>query len=407
MGKAAKKKEGNRNSAGGEKEKGTSSKKNQKDGNNNKLKKKSRSADLSKKHSTDKLKKKNAESMGKTQNRNSISKENAITRKSTKKDGHKSIYAREEAEKNMKRNDNSCFLCFCCGGNEDEELNELLLQQEKCMEEARIRREEEKKRKENEEKKKRKEEEKRKQEEMKKREEEKKRLKMEAIIKKEEEEEAQKKTVLKKMEAKAKPQRKRAQIVFTTSVAAPPPPPASACEGPPPSVKETTVPVGQGAYLVYNPENNGQLEVKYSKQAMSGSGVLAYIATDKIPAFYFTKNDGIEVLLKDVSILLQSEYISDRMKYYEKWGDFLKMQKPFEGTFYLLPAFNANPPAMIDIIFLYSQEKKLQHAPVETATELKGDYTFIIQRGLEVFKKEVNVDALVTFVGSFGYVIHN
>lgn len=368
-----------------------------------KAKNRRKSTDVSHKKSHDKkvVKSREPSLEKKAPRHKSISKEESKKKHDLKAERKKSIHKKEE-KKNHKANNGILYLlCMCCGGNDDEELNEMLLQEEKRLEEAKKRKAEEAKKQLEEEEKKKKEEEAKKRKE----EEEKKRKEKEEE-KREEDVEPTKATVLKKIDVKAKPLQKKAQIVFTSSAAAPPPPPAKECEGPPPKVKETSVSLAQGAYLIYKDENGGQLEINYSKEAIRGNGVLAYIAANSIPNFYFNKNNGKDVLIKNISRLMQSEYVSDRILYYEKWNEFLKLRKTLNGVLYLLPAFNSSPPAKIDILFLNSQQKKIQFAPVDKPVEMSGDYLFIIQHGLEVFRKEVNVDALVSYVNSFGVVAH-
>ncbi|CRG99612.1 conserved Plasmodium protein, unknown function [Plasmodium relictum] len=317
---------------------------------------------------------------------------------------------------------NTCFLCFCCGGNEDEKLNELILEEEKLREkerkrkekeEERIKREEEKK-----EKKKREEEEERERERLILEEQENERLRLleekeklrlleeEKQKQLEEEKKTKKDTILKKKEIKPKIfAKKKAKLNFIGAASAPNPPPESACVGDPPEVKETSVSIQEGVYLIYNPENDGQLELHYSKTGKKGKGVLAYIHSKTIPDFYFEKNKGREIIFTEVSKKMQSIYINDLKPYYECYIEFIKMKKKFNGVLYFLPAFDEQPPPKLDIVFFDSKAKKLNFVPVEKAVEFKGDYLFIIQKGLEIFKKEINVESLFSYINSYGALL--
>ncbi|ANQ07894.1 Uncharacterized protein PCOAH_00022920 [Plasmodium coatneyi] len=335
--------------------------------------------------------------------------------KNTKKDSPNDVIIINKMEaanrERIKREGGGCFLCLCCGNNDDDILNELILEDERGREEA----EREKKRKEQEE------------EEERERAKERERLSMleeEDIMKRLLEAAAEGKTEeeKKKVEQLDKPkeqvkrgsrliikdlkpkllQKKKPKFSFLGAAAAPPPPEASACVGPPPEVKSTTVRVREGIYLIYSEENNGQLELHYSKQPIKGRGVLAYIFSSTIPDFYFMKNNMKQILLKDVAKIMQSIYVNDLKPYYECVINFIKMKKKFNGVLYLLPAFNAQPPPKLDVIFFDSKEKKLHYAPMEKEIEFKGNFIFVIQKGLPIFKEEIETEKLCSYVCSFG-----
>ncbi|CRG94118.1 conserved Plasmodium protein, unknown function [Plasmodium gallinaceum] len=314
----------------------------------------------------------------------------------------------------------ACFLCFCCGGNEEEKLNELIMEEERRKEEERKKIEkEDKKKREDEEKEREKERERERErlrliEEQEKdrlillEEKEKLRLLEEEKQKQLEEEEKQKKkdTILKKKEVKPKLfTKKRAKLNFIGAAAAPNPPPESACIGEPPQVKETSISVQEGIYLIYNHENDGQLELHYSRTGKKGKGVLAYIHSKTIPDFYFEKNMGKEVIFTEVSKKMQSVYVNDLKPYYECYIEFIKMKKIFNGILYFLPAFDEQPPPKLDIVFFNSKAKQLNFVPVEKPVEFTGDYLFVIQKGLEIFKKEINMESLFSYINSYGALL--
>ncbi|CZT98309.1 hypothetical protein PFMG_00664 [Plasmodium falciparum IGH-CR14] len=337
----------------------------------------------------------------------------------------------QNMNKNVKNESvRSCISCFCCGWDADDEaMNELLLEEEreklKLLEEERKRlkllEEEEKER----ERLKLLEEEKERErlkllEEEKERErlklleeeeEEKKRLKLLEEQNREEQkideiEEPSKDIIFKKKEIKPKfPLKKKANLNFIGAAAAPNPPKEASCIGPPPQVKETNINVKEGIYLIYNAENDGQLEVHYSKSGKKGSGVMAYIMSDNIPDFYFDKNKGKEIIFKEVSKKMQSVYINDLKPYYECYIEFMKMKKTYNGVLYFLPAFNEQPPPNLDIGFFDTKEKKLNYVEIEKPVEFTGNYLFVIQKGLDIFKKEINVEALLSYLNSYGSLL--
>ncbi|SPJ10475.1 conserved Plasmodium protein, unknown function [Plasmodium sp. DRC-Itaito] len=325
----------------------------------------------------------------------------------------------QNVHKNVKKESvRSCISCFCCGWDaEDEAMNEFLLEEEreklKLLEEEKERErlkllEEEKER---ERLKLLEEEKERERLKLLEEEEEKKRLKLLEEENREEQkidqiEESSKDIIFKKKEIKPKfPLKKKAKLNFISAAAAPNPPNEASCIGPPPEVKETNINVKEGVYLIYNAENDGQLEVHYSKCGKKGSGVIAYIMSDNIPDFYFDKNKGKEIIFKEVSKKMQSVYINDLKPYYECYIEFMKMKKTYNGDLYFLPAFNEQPPPNLDIGFFDTKEKKLNYVEIEKPVEFKGNYLFVIQKGLDIFKKEINVEALLSYLNSYGSLL--
>ncbi|CAA9987691.1 conserved Plasmodium protein, unknown function [Plasmodium knowlesi strain H] len=335
--------------------------------------------------------------------------------KNTKKNSSNDVVVKEKMEaakgERIKREGGGCFLCLCCGNNDDDILNELILEDESSREEE----EREKRKKEQEE-----EEERQKAKERERlsmiEEEDKMRRLLEAISEGKTEEEKKKVDDLEKPKEQAKRgsrliikdfkpkllQKKKPKFSFLGAASAPPPPEASACIGPPPEVKSTSVRVREGIYLIYSEENNGQLELHYSKEPIKGRGVLGYIYSSSIPDFYFMKNNMKQILLKDVTKIMQSTYVRDVKPYYECVINFIKMKKKFNGVLYFLPAFNAQPPPKLDVIFFDSKEKKLHYAPIEEEIEFKGNFIFVIQKGLPIFKEEIETEKLCSYVCSFG-----
>ncbi|CAI7719955.1 conserved Plasmodium protein, unknown function [Plasmodium vivax] len=312
----------------------------------------------------------------------------------------------------IKREGGGCFLCLCCGNNDDDDvLNELTLEDERGREEA----EREKRKKEQEEEEERQNARERERLSMLEEEDLMKRL-LEAAAKSKTEEEEKKIEDLEKPKEQTKRgslliikdrkpkllQKKKPKFSFLGAASAPPPPEASACVGPPPEVKETSVPVREGIYLIYSEENNGQLELHYSKQPIKGRGVLAYIFSSTIPDFYFGKNKMKEILLKDVAKLMQSSYVNDLKPYYECVINFIKIKKKFNGVLYFLPAFDAQPPPKLDVIFFDSKQKKLHYAPIEEEIEFRGNFIFVIQKGLPIFQEEIETEKLCSYACSFG-----
>ncbi|EUD67509.1 hypothetical protein C922_02215 [Plasmodium inui San Antonio 1] len=339
--------------------------------------------------------------------------------KNTKKNSSNDVIVRQKMEaakrEKIKREGGGCFLCFCCGNNDDDDmLNELILEDEGGREKA----EREKRKKEQE--KKPKEEEERQQargERLSMLEEEDvmKRL-IEAAAERKTEEEKKKVADLEKPKEETKRgsrlilkdikpkllQKKKPKFSFLGAASAPPPPEASACVGPPPEVKSTSVPLREGIYLIYTEENNGQLELHYSKKAIKGRGVLAYIFSSTIPDFYFVERNMKQILLKDVAKIMQSSYVNDLKPYYECVINFMKIKKKFNGVLYFLPAFDAQPPPKLDVIFFDSKQKKLHYAPIEKEIEFKGNFIFVIQKGLPIFQEEIDTEKLCTYACSFG-----
>ncbi|SCP04044.1 conserved Plasmodium protein, unknown function [Plasmodium ovale] len=352
--------------------------------------------------------------LNETIRKNSIQKENVINRTGE-------IVKRE----NYEREKTNCFLCFCCGNNEDEKNNELLLQDERQKErdeeelrEQRKKEEEEEKERERRKREDEEERERRKKEEQEEEEKEKeKKMRMDAdmidmprgseFIPVDMEDERKKRGTLlmhKDVKAKIFP-KKKAKLNFLGAAAAPSPPGKEACEGNPPVTKKTLVPIQDGIYLIYNPENNGQLEIHYSKFAKEGSGVLAYIQSMSIPEFYFDINRKKEVLLTDISRKMQSMYVNDLKPYYQSLIEFIKLKKKFNGVLYFLPAFDAQPPPKLDVIFFHMKEKQLIHAPMEKPVEFSGDFLFVIQKGLKIFTEDVDAEKLCTYVDSYGALL--
>ncbi|CAD2097890.1 conserved Plasmodium protein, unknown function [Plasmodium vinckei lentum] len=330
----------------------------------------------------------------------------------------------------MEKQNESFLCCFCCGGNEaelgevrvnDEELKLLemkkrLLEEEEEKKRLKMLEEEEKKRQlkileEEEEEKRRlkmleKEEEKR-QLKMLEEEEEKKQLE---ILEEEEDEivsQKKKETVLVNKDMKVKLfTKKKAKLNFLGAAAAPTPPEEKHCVGPPPEVRKTTVNISEGIYLIYSDENCGQLEIHYSKTEIKGRGVLAYISSETIPDFYFDQKHSKQIILKNISTKLTSGYSNDLKPYYECYIEFIKLKKKFNGTLYFLPAFEAQPPPHLDIIFFNTREKKLIYAPIEKPVEISGDILFVIQKGLKIFKEEVEVEKLCNYMKCYGALLN-
>ncbi|CAD2109267.1 hypothetical protein YYG_02535 [Plasmodium vinckei petteri] len=341
-------------------------------------------------------------------------------------------------------NQNESFLCcFCCGGK-GEELGEVRVNDEELklleMKKRLLEEEEEKKRLkmlEDEEKKRLKmleDEEKKRQLkilEEEEEEEEKRRLKMLedeeekrqlamleaeeekrqlAMLEEEEDEvvsQKKKETVLVNKDMKVKLfTKKKAKLNFLGAAAAPTPPEEKHCVGPPPEVRKTTVNISEGIYLIYSDENCGQLEIHYSKIGIKGRGVLAYISSETIPDFYFDQKHSKQIILKNISTKLTSGYSNDLKPYYECYIEFIKLKKKFNGTLYFLPAFEAQPPPHLDIIFFNTREKKLIYAPIEKPVEISGDILFVIQKGLKIFKEEVEVEKLCNYMKCYGALLN-
>ncbi|SCN61747.1 conserved Plasmodium protein, unknown function [Plasmodium chabaudi adami] len=332
----------------------------------------------------------------------------------------------------MEKEKGNLLCCFCCGGKE-EELGEVrvnddelkLLDMKKRLQEE----EEEKKRlkmlEEEKEKQRLKmledeEEEKRRLKMLEDEEEEKRRLKMleeenekRQIEELEDEEDdggvsqKNKGTVLINKDMKAKLFiKKKAKLNFLGAAAAPNPPEEKNCTGPPPEVRKTTVKVKEGIYLIYSNVNYGQLEIHYSKIGIQGPGVLAYISSDVIPDFYFDQKHSKQIMFKNISTKMTSSYFNDLKPYYECYIEFIKLKKKFNGTLYFLPAFEAQPPPHLDIIFFNTREKKLNYAPIEKPVEISGDILFVIQKGLKIFTEEVEVEKLCNYVKCYGALLN-
>lgn len=347
-------------------------------------------------------------------------KQNAKSQEKKKGDEKNEKPKNVEAEK--PQSNGSCFLCFCCCCGDNADLQtELLLEEEKRKEEeeAALKKklELEAKKKEEEEARRKKEEEdarkRREQEELEARkrieEEETKmsdfneKIEDETIVEENNVEEVPKKAVLKKIGIKSKQPPKKAKINFIGAAAAPPPPATSACVGDPPKTKPTSVKLGEGVYLIYDSKvNNGQLKICYSKTAINKNGVLAYIHSTTIPPFYFEKNKGENVIASNVSQAMQSNFINDRKPYYEGWVEFIRKTIQFNGVLYLLPATEVEPPPKMEIVFLNSKEKKIYHTAIEKPIDFQGDYLFVIHRGLDVFKKEINATDILSYIGCYG-----
>ncbi|GAB65992.1 hypothetical protein PCYB_081530 [Plasmodium cynomolgi strain B] len=99
------------------------------------------------------------------------------------------------------------------------------------------------------------------------------------------------------------------------------------------------------------------------------------------------------------------------------------MKKKFNGVLYFLPAFDAQPPPKLDVIFFDSKQKKLRlghpysisplliywklvfhlyYAPIEKEVELRGNFIFVIQKGLPIFQEEIDTEKLCSYACSFG-----
>ncbi|SBT33954.1 conserved Plasmodium protein, unknown function [Plasmodium ovale wallikeri] len=330
-----------------------------------------------------KRKKEEEYKLNETIRKNSTQKENVINRRGE-------IAKRE----NYEREKTNCFLCFCCGNNEDEKNSELLLQDEKQKErdeeEERERRKREEEKEEEERERRKREEEEEEERERRKREEEEEREKekkmrmdadmidmprgSESIPVDMEDERKKRGTLVMNKDVKAKIfAKKKAKLNFLGAAAAPSPPGKEACEGNPPVTKKTSVPIQDGIYLIYNPENNGQLEIHYSKHAKEGSGVLAYIQSMSIPEFYFDINRKKEVLLTDVSRKMQSIYVNDLKPYYQSLIEFIKLKRKFNGVLYFLPAFDAQPPPKLDVIFFDMKGKQVRSPRLLLSVRFLGE----------------------------------
>ncbi|CDU19240.1 uncharacterized protein PY17X_1207400 [Plasmodium yoelii] len=200
--------------------------------------------------------------------------------------------------------------------------------------------------------------------------------------------------------------KKKAKLNFLGAAAAPSPPEEKYCIGPPPEVRKTKINLNKGIYLIYNNENNGQLEIHYSKDGIEGRGVLAYISSEIIPDFYFDTKHSKQIILKNISIKMTSIYYNDLKPYYECYIEFIKLKKKFNGTLYFLPAFESQPPPQLDIIFFDTREKKLNYAPIEKPVEFAGDIIFVIQKGLDIFKEEVEIDKLCNYMKCYGALLN-
>lgn len=345
-----------------------------------------------------------------------------LKKKEAPKNNRSTNIANTSNNKNLNKKNNAvkskkqggCFLCFCCSCNdaENELISELIVENEleenarlkkikdeEAAEENRLREENEKQKVKDEEA----EEENRLRDEN-----EKQRMKEEEDRLREENERKRRSTVLIHKDAKAKLfVKKKAVLNFKGAAAAPSPPDISACVGEPPQVKETSVPLGKGAYLIYNSDMNGQLEIHYSRVAIKGSGVLAHISSQTIPEFYFDGLKKKEIILTNVSNKMQSEFVNDLKQYYECFIKFMKLKKNFNGVLYFLPACGSQPPPMLDMLFYNIKEKSLTRVPLEEAVEFLGDYLFIIQAGLEIFKGPLDTEKLYSYVKSYGAVMES
>lgn len=110
---------------------------------------------------------------------------------------------------------------------------------------------------------------------------------------------------------KAKPAAKKSPRsqpkVFTGKAGALPPPPESACVGPPPPVESPPSPVGKGAYLVYSEEEGGRLKEVWSKEPLTGPGVLAHLMPAKeVSDFRFDKKKCTEILANNLQVRLKA-----------------------------------------------------------------------------------------------------
>ncbi|XP_026192786.1 uncharacterized protein LOC34622203 [Cyclospora cayetanensis] len=153
----------------------------------------------------------------------------------------------------------------------------------------------------------------------------------------------------------AKPAGKKAPksspTFFTGKAAGLPPPSKEACEGPPPEVEGPSVPVGMGAYLVYKDADGGKLLTQWSKEPLTGAGVLAYLRPEKeVGDYKFEKKSAIEVHATNCQKFMSSEFPADRIKFYEGWASFFKLLSSCGGSITLLPAAGAEPPPKVKIV---------------------------------------------------------
>ncbi|VWU50318.1 conserved protein, unknown function [Hepatocystis sp. ex Piliocolobus tephrosceles] len=326
--------------------------------------------------------------------------------------------ANNNNKKNAKviKNNNSggCFLSSCCCNSaESEQINELIVEDDKVVENKEKERltmeyEDAVAQEENAKIKKIREEENKRLKKLQEEQEEKKKQEEQEKLKIDENVNTRKRdTILIHKDIKGKVfTKKKAIMNFKGAASAPDAPDVTACVGDPPKVKETKVPVGKGIYLIYNTEENGKLEIHYSKEAIKGSGILAYIGSCTIPDFYFEQKKKKEIICTNISNKMQSEFINDRKPYYECYIEFMKLKKKFNGILYFLPAFGAQPPPKLDIMFYNTKEKKIIYAPLEQPVEFVGEYIFVIQKGLDIFKDASDLEKLYSYVGSYGAMIN-
>lgn len=138
---------------------------------------------------------------------------------------------------------------------------------------------------------------------------------------------------------------------FTGKAAGLPPPPKEACVGPPPQVEAPAKPVEMGAYLVYTNAEGGKLTSQWSKTALTGAGVLAYLSPEKeVGDYKFEKKSAIEIHATNLEVSMASDFPADRKKFYEGWATFIKQLSTWGGTLTLLPAAAAEPPPRVKII---------------------------------------------------------
>lgn len=188
--------------------------------------------------------------------------------------------------------------------------------------------------------------------------------------------------------AKAKQYAAKSQPkMFTGAAAGSPPPPAEACVGsvPIPQQKSATS-LGTGIYLVYkDADEGGTLYLQWSKGALEGPGVLAYVKpTKEIADFRFTKKGGLEKLCTNLQKDMQSAFVTDRRKYYEGWATFIKQLEAYGGTLTLLPASDLQPPPRMRVILL--KQKKLQRVKVDSPlTKEQADLVAIVPENATKF----------------------
>ncbi|ETW27162.1 hypothetical protein PFFCH_05458 [Plasmodium falciparum FCH/4] len=54
---------------------------------------------------------------------------------------------------------------------------------------------------------------------------------------------------------------------------------------------------------------------------------------------------------------------------------------------------------------MYMKHYTLNYVEIEKPVEFTGNYLFVIQKGLDIFKKEINVEALLSYLNSYGSLL--